>query len=209
MNVLEFKVVTDKNGKPVELDKMSIDAAKAFLTFYQTLVSLADLAGDSVSEEGSYITIKSGSAVASVSGDTAERIYEDFESVVTGQCEDPVKVKLWRGTQSLLKANGLGLEINHITERGVKNLYNRIITAKKFYKKPTKTQYTSSIKFFSGRLINVGGKFPNIHLELSDEEQITVDCHEELAVDAKDYLYKPIRIAVWAKEANSGSSSAY
>jgi hypothetical protein len=211
MSVFEFKVVTDKDGKPVELDKMSIDAAKAFLAFYQTLVSLADISesSENADKSSSYITIKSGSAVASVSGDTAERIYEDFESVVTGQCDNPIKVKLWRDTQSLLQANGLGYEINHIKKGSVKNLYNRIVTAKRILKKPIKTQYANSIKFFSGRLINVGGKIPNIHIELNNDEKITVDCHEEIALSAKDYLYTSIRVAVWAKESSAVTSNSY
>lgn len=211
MSVLEFKVVTDKNGKPVELDRMSIDAAKAFLAFYQTLVSLADLSkgSESTNESNSYITIKSGSAVASVSGATAERIYEDFEAIVKGECDDSKKVKLWRDTQLQLQANGLGYEINHITKNGAKNLYNRIVKAKRITKKPTRTQYANSIRFFSGRLINVGGKIPNIHVELKNEEKITVDCHEEIALNAKDYLYTNIRVAVWAKESDAITNNKY
>jgi len=201
----EFKVVTDKEGKAVQLEDMSVDAAKAFLTFYQTLVSLAELSGEGLDPR---IGIKPGSAVASVIGATAERINNDFASVSTAQCSDPEIVKLWRDVQTQIQANGLSYEINHITSKGVEALHNEIKASKTFVKKPIKSQYANSIKFFSGRLINVGGKYPNIHIEV-DGKKITIDCKEQTALDAKDYLYKPIRVAVWAKVAGQGSNNAY
>ena len=201
----EFKVVTDKDGRPVHLENMPIEAAKAFLTFYQTLVNLAE---SSEGNESPRIGIKPGSAVASVVGETAERINRDFESVASGQCINPDIVKQWREVQSQVQANGLSYEINHITANGVVNLQKTIKESKVFIKKPIKSQYSNSIKFFSGSLINVGGTLPNIHVLISPKNKITIDCEKDIAVRATNYLYKPILVAVWAKEAY-GTRNAY
>lgn len=97
-NSFELKVVTDPDGKNVSLDDMPVETAKVFLTFYQAMVTLAELSGD----DNPRVGIKSGSAVAIATGKTAELIEENYQLVVDGNCIDPNIVKQWREVQAQL-----------------------------------------------------------------------------------------------------------
>ena len=201
-NSFELKVVTDQDGKNVSLDDMPIGAAKAFLTFYEALVTLAELSGD----ENPRVGIKSGSAVAFATGNTAELIEEQYDQVVAGKCVDPDIVKQWREVQSQVQANGFGLEINAVSAKGVRHLKADIKQAKKFVKKSVKSKFSNSIKFISGTLEEVGA---NIHVLTDEGEKITIECQQSVALKAIKYIFKPIWVAVWAKEATTGARASY
>ena len=202
INSFELKVVTDRDGKNVNLDDMPIEAAKAFLTFYQAMVTLAELSGD----ENPRVGIKSGSAVAIATGKTAELIEEKYDQVVAGECVDPEIVKQWRQVQARVQANGVGLEINAVSAKGVRRLKADIKQAKTFAKKPVKSKFSNSIKFISGKLEEVGA---NIHVLTDEGEKITIECQQSVALKAIKYIFKPIWVAVWAREATNGASASY
>jgi hypothetical protein len=203
-NKFEFKVITDSKGNNVRLDSMPLDAAKAFLTFYQTLVNMVELLGD---EEGSHVAIKTGSACAVVEGAVANLILQEFEAVASAKSTNSPIVNLWKGVQDQVQANGLLYEINYVSKDGVYSLHNRIKNAKKFKKKPVRTKYSNSIEFLHGKLIEAGGVKPNIHVDVNGQK-LTIDCDEDNAVNAISYLYKEIRISVWAKN-KDGKGKSY
>ena len=202
INSFELKVVTDRDGKNVNLGDMPIEAAKAFLTFYQAMVTLAELSGD----ENPRVGIKSGSAVAIATGKTAELIEEKYDLVVAGKCEIPEIVKQWREVQTRVQANGVGLEINAVSAKGVRHLKADIKQAKTFVKKPVKSKFSNSIKFISGKLEEVGA---NIHVLTDEGEKITIECQQSVALKAIKYIFKPVWVSVWAKKATTGTSASY
>lgn len=201
-NSFELKVVTDQDGKNVSLGDMPIEAAKAFLTFYQAMVTLAELSGD----ENPRVGIKSGSAVAIATGKTAELIEETYDSVVAGNCVDPDIVKQWREVQAQVQANGFGYEINAVSAKGVRQLKTDIKQAKTFVKKSVKSKFSNSIKFISGKLTEVGA---NIHVLTDEGEKITIECEEARAIKATKFIFKPIWVAVWARKATNSTSASY
>lgn len=216
-NSFELKVVTDQDGKNVSLGDMPIGAAKAFLTFYQALVNLAELSGDEnphvgiksgsvVATEKTAELIKSGSAVAIATGKTAELIEENYDLVVAGKCINPDIVKQWREVQAQVQANGYGYEINAVSAKGVRQLKADIKQAKTFVKKPVKSKFSNSIKFISGKLTEVGA---NIHVLTDEGEKITIECEEAMARQAIPYIFKPVWVAVWAKKATNNTSASY
>lgn len=202
INSFELKVVTDRDGKNVTLGDMPIEAAKAFLTFYQAMVTLAELSGD----ENPRVGIKPGSAVAIATGRTAELIEEKYDQVVAGECVDHEIVKQWRQVQARVQANGVGLEINAVSARGVRQLKADIKQAKTFVKKPVKSKFSNSIKFISGKLTDMGA---NLHVTTDEGEKITIECEESIALQAVPYIFKPVWVAVWAKKATTGTSASY
>jgi hypothetical protein len=201
-NSFEFKVVTDQDGKNVSLGDMPIGAAKAFLTFYQALVKLAELSGD----ENPRIGIKSGSAVAIATGTTAELIQENYDLVVAGQCTNADIVKQWRDVQAQVQANGYAYEINAVSAKGVRSLKADIKKSKAFAKKPVKSKFSNSIKFISGKLTEIGA---NIHVTTDKGEKITIECEEERALKAIKYIFKPIWVSVWARKATNSTNASY
>lgn len=201
-NSFELKVVTDPDGKNVSLGDMPIEAAKAFLTFYQAMVTLAEKSGD----ENPRVGIKSGSAVAIAIGKTAELIEETYDLVVAGKCVDPDIVKQWREVQAQVQANGFGYEINAVSAKGVRRLKADIKEAKTFVKKPVKSKFSNSIKFVSGKLTDVGA---NIHVTTDEGERITIECEESIARKAVPYTFERVWVAVWAKKATNNASASY
>lgn len=201
-NSFELKVVTDQDGKNVSLGDMPIEAAKAFLTFYQAMVTLAELSGDKNPRVG----IKPGSAVAVATGKTAELIEENYDLVVAGQCVDPEIVKQWREVQAQVQANGFGYEINAVSAKGVRRLKSAIKQAKTFVKKPVKSKFSNSIKFVSGKLTDVGA---NIHVTTDEGEKLTIECEESIARKAVPYTFERVWVAVWAKKATNTASASY
>lgn len=54
-----------------------------------------------------------------------------------------------------------------------------------------------NIEFIQAKMIAVGGKSPNIHIEPTEGERMIVSCTELNANKAKAYLYKDILISIW------------
>src|SRR5207244_963390 len=63
-------------------------------------------------------------------------------------------------------------------------------------------KFKTELEFLTGKLIAVGGKNPNIHVEFDGKALPPISCTEINASKAKAYLYQTIRFSVWAKEAS-------
>ncbi|WP_285009619.1 hypothetical protein [Pedobacter faecalis] len=198
-NKLEFIIKTDSSKQKVDLDGMSLEAAKAFSVLFSSVVNIIRLNDD---REGIKINIKSGSLVLEATGteEQIENIQEDLTAIISSKSDNKALVKEWRTIQELFKANGLAYEANIYTGKNIHSVFEALKTGKKLRAKPKFITLKSSLVFMTGKLIAVGGSNPNIHLEQTNGNRITIGCTETNAKKANRFLYEKIRISCWLKK---------
>lgn len=198
-NKLEFIIKTDSSQQKIDLNSMSIEAAKAFSILFSSVVNIIRLNED---REGIKINIKSGSLVLEATGteEQIENIQEDFAEIISCRSDNKALVKEWRIIQELFQANGLAYEANIYTKKTKNSVFDSLKTSKKLRAKPKYLPLKSSLIFMTGKLIAVGGFNPNIHLEQTNGTRITINCTEKNARKANRFLYDRIRISCWIKK---------
>lgn len=195
----EIKIVKEANGSDVELDNLSIQASESLIRIMQALANLAKI-DDSGNTK---ISIQSGSAEAALVGDSYVESLSDTLTVVANNKSDNEKfVRNFRIIQDVIKENGLSYEAsfksNGHLERDVIQLFEQPKTFAKKRKKRIKN-HPFHLEFFSGKLIEVGGKTPNIHIE-SAGESYTIECSEKQAILVNKFLYQKILLSTWVKK---------
>jgi hypothetical protein len=202
---LEFKVIRDSKDNDVELNSMSVEAAQAFLILAESVTRIIELTPNN---EELRIQIKKGSATVAVSGGEVETVAKDFTTIVNSKSTDKGLVEQWRKIQTLFAKNGLQYEANIYTRDETIEVFKIL---KKTKRLRTKSQYKPAIQtnicFMTGKLIAVGGKIPNIHIETEDLGRLTISCTEKNAKKAKAFLYSKILLSAWVKE--SGETKNY
>jgi len=205
-NKLEFIIKTDSSKQKVDLNGMSIEAAKAFSVLFSSVVNIIRLNDD---REGIKINIRSGSLVLEAIGteEQIENIQEDFTKIISSKSDNKALVKEWRTIQELFQANGLAYEANIYTKKTKESVFDSLKTGKKLRAKRKFLPLKSSLSFMTGKLIAVGGTNPNIHIEQTNGKRITISCTEKNARKANRFLYDDIRISCWIKK--SGNEEKY
>jgi hypothetical protein len=199
-NKLEFKITKDLNNKDIDLKSMSLAASKSFLILLESLTKIIELTPNS---KGIKIQIIEGSATAAAIG-TASQINDvetEFNDIVNHKSSNKEIVEKWGSLQELFTKNGLQYEANFYKNSKKTSVLETIKSARKFTPKIKRKRRRSdtNLLFMSGRLIEVGGKKPNIHLLDSSDNRYTINCNEINAKRANRYLYEPINISTWAK----------
>lgn len=197
-NKLEFIISKDAAHRDVELDGMSINAARAFSILLSATISIVQLNDDS---EGVKIQIKTGSAVIVAEGSENQiaEIEQNFNDVIQYKSSNKELVTGWREVQKLFHANGLEYSANIFRNNQKISIFNTLKTSKKLRARPVSYQINSSIRFLEGKLIEVGGANPNIHIEGPDGKKLTINCTESSAKKANRFLYEKILISCWVK----------
>lgn len=194
LDKLEFKIISD--GSKRNLEHMTLVEARAFMILYQSLVEIVNL---TEGKENSKISIQSNLLSTSVEGTVASKIKDDFDNIASSLSLDSELIRQWNNLKTLVRQNGLHFDfIHHINGKQI-SIIEKIQAAKRFHKKIERKTYSTSIKFFVGKLIEVGGTTPNIHIDLGGHK-ITVSCDEINATKSNNYLYKDILISVWSKK---------
>ena len=195
---IELKINTEK-GNDVSLSNMSLATTKSFIVLLESITSIVE---NTPANDSIRIQVKEGSAQVDIEGTDAamDMIVEDFNEVSNNQSRKPRIVHNWRNIQSLLIANGFGFEVNIHRANGVEPLLQKIKLAKAYRVKPKRRKSDTQIKFLKGKLIEIGGVRPNIHIHTIDGEKI-IQCDEATAIKIKSFLYKEIRLSIWSKEA--------
>lgn len=201
---LEFKVIKDSKDNRVELDSMSVEAAQAFLILAESVTRIIELTPNN---EELRIQIKKGSAAVIVSGDRVETIAESFTTIVNSKSTDKALVEQWRKIQTLFTKNGLQYEANIYTKNQTIQVLNILNTTKRLRTKSLNNPaIQTNIRFITGKLIAVGGKIPNVHIETEDLGRLTIACTERNAKKAKNFLYTTILLSAWVKESEATKS---
>jgi hypothetical protein len=201
MNIgtLELKIISDSNGESVELDNLSIQAAKSLKIFLDSLINIADLVPIK-NRDLLKIKVKKGSASVAIEGLTSdiETIGENFDEVANNESSNKELVKNWRAIQYVIHANGLNYEANIvIPHKEIVSLTDRIKLGKEFKTKRNKSD--TNIAFLKGKLIAIGGLNPNFHLYNENQEETIVHCDEETAKKINSFLYNEIYVSTWRK----------
>lgn len=206
-NKLELKVIKDSDDSDIDLNNLSLDAAKSFLILFDSLTKIVELTPNN---EGVTLQIISGSAVAVANGTASqiESVETCFDEIVNHVSTDKEIVSKWRAIQELVCKNGLQYEINIYKDSEKRPIFQTIKSAKQFRVKSNRIRPDITLKFLTGKLIEVGGKKPNIHLLDLDNNRFTINCDHANAKRANKYLYSDINVSVWFKN-KEGSRAKY
>lgn len=203
---LELKITSDSNGKSVELDDLSIQAAKSLKIFLDSLISIADLVPIK-NRDSLKIKVKKGSVSVAIEGLTSdiETIEKNFEEVASNKSSNKELVSNWKAIQSVFHANGLNYEANIFTpQKGIVSLIDKIKLGKEFRTKSNRNKPDTNIAFLKGKLIAIGGLNPNFHLYNENQEETIIHCDEETAKKINSFLYNEIYVSTWCKSVPGG-----
>lgn len=204
---LEFKIITDSNGKKIELDNLTVEAAQALMVFVESLTKIAE---QSSNPEKVKISVTPGSACVALEAPEEEirEIENEMKVVSRNKSTKKAFVEPLRAMQVLISNNGLGYEANVIKNNHKTPILDLFKQKRRFQLAPKeKIKSEFSIAFFDGKLIEVGGKNPNIHILINDKKQ-TVSCSEEQARKVNSFLYNDIKISAWEQKVK-GQKSVY
>lgn len=196
---IEFKITKDENDKAVDLNALSIKAAEAFSVMLQGAINILHL---SAKQPSFTISIRKGSAMIVAEGNHKQvgQVRKDFEAIIDRKSSNKKLVKEWRSLQELFQKNGLTYELNFYRNNKKEELISVLKQSKKFRTKKVFIKAYTNIEFITGRLIEVGGKSPNIHVDDREGRKLTINCTEKNAKKANNFLYDSIYISVWTKE---------
>ena len=200
-NRLEIKILKDTNNAHIDINAMSLRASQALVTLLDSLTKIIELTPD---HKNIKIQITSGSAIIAAEGEKIAKTKSELEKIFENKSTNKELVEQWRRIQTVFCSNGLQYDASFY-EKGKKTSFSQeLLTRQKLRVKPTKRKtYNTGIEFITGKLMSVGGKNPNIHVEVEGKVMPPIGCTETNASKAKTYLYQTIRFCAWVNE-NSG-----
>lgn len=200
-NKFEIKIIKEADGSDANLADLSVAAAKSLAEILESLAKIAEYENNN---DDVKIKVTSGSACAAIEAPAPKLavIKNNIDKVATYESEDDVYITNLRNIQEVVTANGLTYEAHFKSDNLIVDLTETFKQPRKFRKRRSVVKYTKRfhLDFFDGRLIAVGGKNPNIHIE-SSGESYTIDCNEEQARIVNKFLYQDIKISTWVKTA--------
>ncbi|RYF26664.1 MAG: hypothetical protein EOO42_00830 [Flavobacteriales bacterium] len=188
---LEFKITKDAKGNDIELDNLSIEATNSLILI---LNSMKDILSNTPGAENLKIQLVQGCVGIQTPGpaNIIELFHNDFQNVLEKKATNSDIITPWRQIQSLFKENGLTYEANFYTKTKKISVEKQIKKAKEFRLKPVRKQSNYSIQFLKGKLMEVGGTKPNIHLN----DMKPIKCTELQAIAVNKFLYQDIELLV-------------
>lgn len=177
------------------MDNMSVDVSNALLTILKATTRIVELTPN---HKNIRICVKEGSAVVSIQGPAVEAVQKQFTQIVERKSSNKELVEEWRNIQTLFTSNGIQYEAAFKVGSTSTSIIDNLTSKKQFRtKRKTRPAVSLNIAFLTGKLIAVGGKNPNIHVDVEDEERIVISCTELGANKAKAFLYKEILVSTW------------
>ncbi len=196
MDKLEFRLETEADGNPIHLGSMSVHAASVFASIIKSLTEIVENTpgGDQIK-----ISIREGSAAVEAIGpeEKISELFDGYSLVVSKQATSKAIVDNWRNLQNHAKSNGIAYEMKF--ERGGQSidLQPQIKEAPQFRVKPT-TFVPEFVPFFiHGKMLSLGGKKTNLHIEDAGEEITTISCTEPQVLRLKKHLRNRVYISGW------------
>lgn len=181
------------------MDNMSIGVSNALLTILKATTRIVELTPDS---KNIRICVKEGSAVVSIQGPAVEAVRKQFTQIVERRSFNKELVEEWRSIQTLFSSNGIQYEASFMIGNSSTSIVDSLKSKKQFRtKRKIRPPVSLNIVFITGKLIAVGGKNPNIHIENEKNDRIVISCTELGANKAKAFLYKKIMVCSWCTKA--------
>jgi hypothetical protein len=206
---IEFKIVKDTNGHDIDLNNMSLAVTRTLLSLLTSLTNIIDLADNNHQVN---IKIIQGSATLVAEGPEAiiQEVETDFNEVVEHKATNKALVGFWGDIQTVFQANGLEYEANIYKGQVKVPVLEKIKTSNTFKPKIRRIKKDSetSLSFVTGKLYEVGGKKPNIHVVGNAAENYTIGCDENEAIKVNKFLYKQVYLSAWRKK-KSGENPTY
>lgn len=194
-NKLEFKITHDVDNNVVHLNEMSLEVAIAFVTLIQSVTKIVELTPKNKELK---ISVTKGSAAVSIEGTQVKSLEKSFQDIVERKSNNKELVIQWRKIQTLFTSNGIHYQANFYSDNQPISILEQLKSTKKLRtRKKERPPVESNIEFITGKLIAVGGKIPNIHVENPEGVKITISCTEGKANKAKAFLYNNIWLSIW------------
>ena len=202
---LEFRIVRDIKDQKIQMDNMSVDVSNALLIILKATTRIVELTPN---HKNIRICVKEGSAVVSIQGTAVEAVQKQFTQIVERKSSNKELVEEWRNIQTLFTTNGIQYEAAFKVGTSSTSIIDSLTSKKQFRtKRKSRPAVSLNIAFLTGKLIAVGGKNPNIHVDIEDQERIVISCTELGANKAKAFLYKQILISTWCTK--TGENNKY
>ena len=184
-------------GKNVSLQMMSLDAAKALQAFVEALTKLAEMQKN---PEDYKISLNKGSIKVSIdsSPEHIEVLENQIQEVVENKSKNKEAIDTLNKIHDTVLIEGLKFNIS-LTKRGVSKNYTDVFKRDRRFsrKRSERRKPKFTLKFYKGRLFNIGGHSPNIHIEINRSENKTIKCSETDAKNIVKYIYSEVIVAVW------------
>lgn len=194
-NKLEFRIVRDQNDQKIHMDNMSVEVSNALLTILTATTRIVELTPN---HKNIRICVKEGSAVVSIQGPGVDSVQKQFTQIVERKSSNKALVEEWRNIQSLFSKNGIQYEAAFKIGNSSTSIVDSLKSDRQFRtKRKPRPPISLNIVFLTGKLIAVGGKHPNIHIDDEENDRIVISCTELGANKAKAFLYKKIMISTW------------
>jgi hypothetical protein len=200
----EVKILKEKDGSDANLENLSLEASQALVNILEAMtnIAFAQKKSDSLN-----VSIRKGSVAIAIEGQNTamENIGNTLDLVANTKEEDPLIVDYFRTIQNTIKSNGLEYAVYVSNNGNKKDVLDIFKKNKTFTKKREKVirEHNFHVEFFDGRLIEIGGKNPNIHIEQTGIKY-TIDCTEKEAKRVESYLYNDVWVTAWAKPNSQG-----
>lgn len=193
---LEFKITHDLQKRDVHLEDMSLEIAKVFVVIIQSITGIVELTSKNKNLK---ISVRKGSAVICVEGPEIKTVETKFRQVIERRSTNKQLVEQWRRIQNVLNEDGAEYEANFYRKGKKVSIIKDLKSSKKLRtRRKEKPAVKTNIEFLTGKLLAVGGKKPNIHVEVAKQEKaLIIECTELKANKAKAFLYKKIWLSVW------------
>jgi len=197
---LEFSLNDVVGGKPLTPDNVDLPTLRGFLFEVETLIK-GDVAGASLAD--SRVRIEKGSVkvVALVAHLLAVDARADM--AILDQTHDldaiqPKRAQIIESWQSRVRRSPSRF---YSIPDGVKKREVRITNTSQF-QHAGENSWVSVEKHLTGKVIDLGGKAPNVHLILADSgETVRVDATEQqLAAEKENHAYKDVTLRVQGEQ---------
>lgn len=192
----EIKILREANGDIVHLHEMSLQAS-------QSLVKIIDGVNKIVeSENNPLIKVKLVEGCVGVEIEAPQaimsNIQEEVNLVLNKESRNEKYISALREIQKVVVANGItygdSIYIGNEKISLVKSL--KRLSEIRHPKRDSFKDYLD-IEFFKGKLLENGGKNPNIHLE-TQNSRFTINCtHTSQARRVRNELYHEICVSAW------------
>lgn len=200
MESFEIILFKDSEGKPIQLDNLSLDASKSVREILDALINIAEY-----EKHKNNLNLKIGLENCCA----AHKLYGDDNSmeIVLDNIFNVINDNDKRDNEYVSQLNIIHKNISASqTSEIIINRKGNLINLKDDFIKPFRVKRTRNkiknnfkIEFIKGKLQQNGGKKPNFHLEVNHGEELTISCDIPDAIKVNKFLYQDIYISAWSK----------
>jgi len=197
---LEIRIIEDQEGTHIDLNNLTLEASKSIQIILDSFSKIIE----EENNDNLVISIKEGSACVAINAPEhqLEIVHNKFQEVLNHRSTDGVYVDSLKAIQKRVQFIDLKYQISYVNPTSSVNLLEGFKQTRKFKKKRRSPLRDQNLKltFIKGKMIEIGGKYPNIHIE-QGFDSYTISCSEKQARRVQGYLYNEnVMISAWTKK---------